>query len=403
MIDKEYPMWVNFHNLDTENLKEIKDFVYLHYPFLAMEGISQEGLWQNIKNYQDRFRTKQKKIRWLVNMWLDEVIPALKTRPDRLKILDANPSEFARDTEERKIGIFVHELNTILLDARWKITVNNNVLEREYFYPPEGDMLGIQDSLLYFIEAILENPEIQRCKIQRCKRNGCKNIFLKLGNPESRNKRYCSDKCSDEAKKERDLDTTRQNAAPIHQVLDYLIKILVETWQKQNEYDEWLEKGITASELIDEFENLLDEYSKDKKRNCMKREEKYYKNGVEITFLGDNRSAQSLGRLLLEKEKQKHSIPIKPKQSILIKVEKRKPINRYRFPITQPKEVMHDADLYENADLSKNEGIIPPLESSEKEEIKLEDAPHFFDTKILEELMKYVRPPEIGYLVMDEE
>lgn len=65
MIDKKQPMWINFHNLNVENLQEIIDFMHLYnnnfYAFHT-EGISQnqqELMWRNI---QDLFRTEQKKI-----------------------------------------------------------------------------------------------------------------------------------------------------------------------------------------------------------------------------------------------------------------------------------------------------------------------------------------------------
>ena len=336
-------------------------------------------MWKAIK--KDFFRGKKKEIQWLVDTWLNTVKPALK------KTHYIIPKRYPEiDMEDRIVIGFLSRLNDILVDSTWRITINDkNMLEREHIIDSD-DFLGIQDIFLDFIEAIFENTEIQRCKHKECR-----NIFLKLTNPESRNKRYCSDKCSEEAKKERDRDTVNENAEPIHQVLNDLIKILVERWQKENEYNRFLEKGITASKLIDEFEDLL----KDKRQNYMKREGKYYKNGVEITFLGENRNTVSLGKLLLEKEKKQHSILVKPNQNIIIEVKKRKPINRYCFPITQAKEITPDANS------QTYEEFYPPPKILEMD--ILEESVPVFDKKMIDELKKRATNNPIKPMILTSE
>lgn len=395
MIDKEQPVWVNFHNLNTENLKEIRDFVYLHYPFYAEEGFSQEGLQRVIKDCQNLYRRKQKEIQWLVNVWLKIVKPTLK-KPRKLE----KPGEI--NIEERAIQTFVVWLNGILLNSRWCIVVNDkNTLEREYFEDPDsGDALGVQASFAEFIEAILEGSDIKRCN-----RNECENIFL------TRHRYfYCSDKCAKEAKREND----RQRQS------DNMLCDLIELWLNLSENDEWLKqqaedweetisdvkkwlKGegeeITASKLAEILEYVVEhDYTKSDKG--------YYKdkNNVEITFL----NARSLGKKLspAKKRLEEKSLVAKEleKRGILLEIEKKGPINYYRFMRIQSREIAHNTDTDEKDDMMKILSLPPEIGGILEAEIELKDPPPLFDTKILEELMKHAKPPiAVGYLVDEDD
>lgn len=338
MIDKKQPMWINFHNLNVENLQEIIDFMHLYnnnfyafYPEGRLQN-QQELIWRNI---QDLFRTEQRKIWRLINIWLDKVKPALKTRSNKFIKFGWNFTLLSE--EEVKLKSFQRELSAILNNTIRRVFANDNVLEmyqscvnnviweiqnlnniptdicwqidyelvqiqeENNFVSPDTK---IQESLLHFVMAVIEDSK--KSQIHRCELSKCNNIFLKSGKGSGKRK-YCSNRCSLEAKRENDREEVRKEAAKVYKALCNLL----DEWLKQD--SEW----ITASQLQDDLLLYLAET-----------EGSYKPGSTETPFLGGS-TAYSLGKLLPRVKERLQE------RRILIEIKKRKKEYLYRFIRTQ--------------------------------------------------------------------
>jgi hypothetical protein len=291
-------------------------------------------MWKEI---QDSFRTEQRQIRRLINIWLDEVKPALKTRSN--KVIKFGWNFTLLSEEEVKLKSFQRELSAILNNTILRVFANDNVLEKyqscvnnviweiqnlnniptDICWQIDYELVQIQEennfvshdtkiqeSLLNFVEAVIEDSKDSQ--IQRCQRTECNNIFLKG------KRKYCSDECAEEAKLENDRETARENAAPIHQALCDLIEL----WLKRNKDDEGLKQEgewITTSELK---EDLL---------YVAEIEESYKFNNTETPFLGG--TTNSLGKYLSQVQGKLQE------RGIYLKVKKRKKGYLYNFITNQ--------------------------------------------------------------------
>lgn len=188
MINPKQPLWINFYNLDAENLMEITNLHCLAaLPIRIARRVGDEKVLEPkqryIKEYQLEFRK-------LVDCYLDETKPHLMQMRKRLKCVTVN--EFL-NFEQEMVSPFLMELNmlfpvdtSVVLqpDGRFK---KNIVITSEVFW--------VGGCFQSFANAVIDETPILRCEAYQTPRlPACRNIFIDAGK-QGPKQRFCSPKC----------------------------------------------------------------------------------------------------------------------------------------------------------------------------------------------------------------
>lgn len=177
MITPKQPLWINFYNLDAENLTEIVDLYCLSFLPIRVPRRADGSDEKVFEPEQSKIKQLQSELKALVDTWLIKIKPDLMQV--RIKMKTMMVDDFLK-FEREIISPFFDKLTSLSITSKFIFTADGKIrkvtglnLECPWW---------INKAFQDFVEAVVNEIEVFRCEAYQTPRiPACRNIFVASG------------------------------------------------------------------------------------------------------------------------------------------------------------------------------------------------------------------------------